>query len=265
MSTPLDIIDKAIVAIDKLYRALAKGGSQQVKASQERLNIKAIVHAWFDSFRPTLNHPTSGILLEPVVKLYRDLLDFSDRSTSRSRYRSHLKTLKAELMRFRSQAIILITSGQIPLRQKPDFSKLVLDKGLLSIIDRRWDETFNCIEGAPLAATVMIGGLLEAILLSRIKREQNKGLIFKLKSAPKDKAGKAKNVQEWTLANYIDVCYELGWIRKPIKDIGVVLRDYRNLIHPREELKQKIHLNSDDAKMYWAVFSTMADQIVSSV
>lgn len=253
--------------MDKMTRMLSLGKSQKVRASKDRINIKTIVSNWFNSLRPTQNLPAVDALLGPIDKSYNELLEFCERSTSRIKYRSHLKTLKTELVRFRSQVNILMASGQMPFYEKPDFSKLVSDQGLLSIIERRWDETVNCIESrAPLAATVMIGALLEALLLSRIEREKYKDSIFNLNSTPMDtKTGKAKKLQLWTLADYIDVCYEMEWIRKPLKDIGVILRDYRNLIHPREELRQKIHLNSDDAKMYWAIFSKMADQIVNSV
>lgn len=262
MLTPLDIIGQAIDSAEKLDKLLRKATSKQVTANDERMNVKAVAFTWFESLRPTLIHPASTTLLIPLDKAYTDLLEFRDKSTSRMKYRSHLRALKAELIRFRSQLTVLIASGQISVHQKPDFTKLVIDKRLLSIIDRRWSETEKCLEGAPLASVVMIGALLEALLLSRIEREPDKSFLSKLKCAPKDGgSGKTKKLTTWTLNDYMNACFEMGWIRRPVKDIGGVLRDYRNLIHPREELKQGIHFNPDDAKMYWAIFSTLAEQI----
>jgi len=265
MSTTLDVIEQAIDSVNKLTRTLSRSQSQQVRAAPELINIKAIAAIWFKSQSPFLNHLAGAALLGPIDKIYNELLEYSEKSTSRAKYKLHLKALKAELVRLRAQVNILTTSGQVPVRQKPDFSELVSDKALLSILDRRWDETLYCIDGAPLAAVVMIGALLETLLLSRIEREMNKAPLFRLQCTPKDKTGKPKPLTQWKLDNYINACYELGWIRKPIKDVCIILRDYRNLIHPREELNQRIHLNSDDARMYWAIISNMADQIINSV
>jgi hypothetical protein len=63
----------------------------------------------------------------------------------------------------------------------------------------------------------------------------------------------------------MNACFEMGWISKPVKDIGVVLRNYRNLIHPREELKQGVSFSTSDAKVYWAVFTTIAEEITKGV
>jgi hypothetical protein len=265
MHAPLDTIELAIDSVVRLKKLLSQRQSKQVTAKDELLSIKAVTHTWFNTLRPTLNHPSSIVLLTPLNTAYNALLEFSDRFTNRSKYKTHLKDLKAELMRFRSQITVLISSGQITSHQKLDFSKLVTDKALLVIVDRRWDETRQCIEDAPLAAIVMIGALLEALFLSRIQRAPSMAPLFKLKCTPKDKTGKPKELTTWTLNDYMNACFEMGWIRKPIKDIGAVLRDYRNLIHPREELRQKVSVNVDDAKMYWAVFTTMAEQIVKSI
>ena len=63
----------------------------------------------------------------------------------------------------------------------------------------------------------------------------------------------------------------MGWIRKPLKDISMVLRDYRNIIHPVKELalmmelKTDVLVNAADAKMFWRVFCELSDQIAASV
>jgi len=38
-----------------------------------------------------------------------------------------------------------------------------------------------------------------------------------------------------SLAAYLDVGHELKWITRSGKDVGVVLRDYRNYVHPEKE------------------------------
>ncbi len=115
-----------------------------------------------------------------------------------------------------------------------------------------------------MAATVMIGGLLEALLLARVNRETNQSPIFRAKSAPRDKVGKTLSLKDWALKNYIDVAHELGWITKAAKDISEVLRDYRNYIHPYKELSHSLALTSDDSKLFWEVGKSLSRQVIAS-
>ena len=83
------------------------------------------------------------------------------------------------------------------------------------------------------------------------------------KYMPKDKLGKSYGLKDWTLNNYIDVAHELGWVSQPVKDISVVLRDYRNFIHPHKEYTMKLNLHPDDAAMLWDVCKSIARQILT--
>jgi hypothetical protein len=110
----------------------------------------------------------------------------------------------------------------------------------------------------------MLGGLLEALFLARINRLPSLAQVFTATAAPKDKAGKPRSLKEWGLKDYLDVAKELGWIRQSAKDIGQVLRDYRNYIHPEKELSHDIALVAEDTAMFVNVFSSLAEQIIKS-
>jgi hypothetical protein len=73
-----------------------------------------------------------------------------------------------------------------------------------------WNERIACVShDLPLAATVMMGGILEALLIARINKLSDQSPVFKAKSAPKDKTtGAVLKLREWTLSNYIDVAHE---------------------------------------------------------
>jgi hypothetical protein len=111
----------------------------------------------------------------------------------------------------------------------------------------------------------MMGALLEALLLARANRLNDKSKLFLSKSVPKDKGGTALPQRDWTLANYIDVGHELGWLRQSARDVGVVLRDYRNYVHPAKELAHGVHIEQADSEMFWLLFQSLASQIVASV
>ena len=146
----------------------------------------------------------------------------------------------------------------------PSFALLIPDPKMQGVLERRWNECVLCLLApAPMAATVMMGGLLEGLLLARINKETNQQPIFTAGGAPKDgKTGKTLPLKDWTLRNFIDVVHELGWISESAKDVSVVLRDYRNYIHPQKELSHGIMLKSDDATVLWEVAKSISKQLL---
>jgi hypothetical protein len=120
--------------------------------------------------------------------------------------------------------------------------------------------------GASLAATVMMGGLLEALFVARANLMPNKGPLFRAKTTPIDgKTKKPLALTEWTLRPYIDVGAELGWISSSGKDVAAILRDYRNYVHPEKERAHGINLNEHDSGMFWGVTKNLTHQLLSSV
>ncbi len=132
-----------------------------------------------------------------------------------------------------------------------------------ALLTARWDECVKCLRaGAPLAATVMMGGLLEALLLARINLELDKTPIFKAAAAPKDDQQRTRPLKEWALKNYIEVAHDVGWITVSAKDVSEVLRDYRNYIHPSKQYSHNVVLSLDDAAILWEVAKAIARQIL---
>jgi hypothetical protein len=109
----------------------------------------------------------------------------------------------------------------------------------------------------------MMGGLLEALFLARANRLEDKSPLYKAKAAPVEKNTR-KNIplDKWMLNSFIEVAAELGWIRKPAKDLGTILRDYRNYIHPERELRTGFTLEKEDALMFWQIFNQVSKQII---
>jgi len=132
------------------------------------------------------------------------------------------------------------------------------------ILANRWNECVKCVNAdAPLAATVMMGGLLEALLLARVNQLSDKKPVFNAKSAPKDRqTGKAFNLAIWGLRDFIAVAHELQWISPTTRDVGNVMRDYRNYIHPQKEHSHGISISADDAKTLWEVAKSVARQVL---
>ncbi len=262
-NTPAEVLQEATSDIDRLSKFLKKSKVPQVRSKDELQMIKATALAWFNNYRAEFGSGNNSSI-KIVEKEYSDLFECTSKSTTRDRYQEIIKRLKGALVVFQTQALVESSwvNKQAP---RPDFSPLVQDSRMQDILENRWDEIVKCLEcGASLAATIMMGGLLEALFLAYANKLSDKGPIFKAKTAPKDiKTGKTLPLNEWTLNAYVEVGAELEWITKPTKDIGIVLRNYRNFIHPERELSTGITLVQEDAYMFWSISTQLTRQILT--
>lgn len=259
-----EAIEAAVSDAERLRRTLKRKNTLQVRSIDEKALIKATALAWFNNYRQAISSTVDGELLYEVDSLYKDLLSGSARSCMRSTYDTSLKALCKELSDIRVYSLTAVSSPKTSTDAPPDFGAMVADPEMKSILERRWKECSQCIKaGAPLAATVMMGGLLEALLLARVNKERDKSLIFKAKRAPRDKnTGKTLPLKEWTLRHYIDIAHELNWISQSAKDVGDVVRDYRNYVHPQKELSHGITLQDRDASLFWEICKSISRQLL---
>jgi hypothetical protein len=261
----MDSVDLALGEVDRLRKLIKKKTTAQVWSGDERTIAKATALAWFNTHRTILSILHASVSFQKTDATYKQLLEASSRATSRSTYDGLLKALREALITLRSESALQTTPSTTTSDQPPSFTPLIPDPQMQGILAERWRECLKCISAsAPLSATVMMGGLLEALLLARVNRETNKVSIFKATSAPKDKNKQPKTLTDWTLKNYIDVAHELGWISVSAKDIGEVLRDYRNYIHPFKQLSHGINLTNDDALLLWEVCKAVTRQVIAS-
>ncbi len=208
----------------------------------------------------------SGDLLSAIDDEYRELLAASEKATLRTRHLAQLKRIKSGLARIQSDHVLSLSTTRKDQRETsdtaPHFAPLVTDTKMQMILGNRWKECVNCVEnGAPLAAAVMMGGMLEGLLLARVNQLQDKSRVFTAASSPKDRAGTPLPLKEWGLSNFLDVAHELQWISKATKDVGSVVREYRNYIHPQKEYSG-MSISSEDAKMLWGIAKSVARQVL---
>lgn len=146
-----------------------------------------------------------------------------------------------------------------------EFEEISIDKlGLDSIVSEslnlRFDEIKKGINSiAPLSVIFLSGSSLEGILLgfaSKLPKEFNQA-----NSAPKDKEGKVKSFHEWTLSNFIDTAYEIGLLKEDVKKFSHVLRDFRNYIHPYEQISKNFNPDIHTAKLCWQVLKVAVIQL----
>jgi hypothetical protein len=135
-----------------------------------------------------------------------------------------------------------------------------LDGTVTEILKLRINEIEKCLStDAPLSVIFLAGSTLEGVLLGialKYPKEFNQA-----KSAPKDKDGKVRQYPEWTLSNFIDVAYEVGLLAEDVKKYSHVLRDFRNYIHPYQQMSSRFNPDKHTAKISWQVLKAALFQL----
>lgn len=136
---------------------------------------------------------------------------------------------------------------------KQDFGPLSIQKisttGLLApILESRLTEAIQCLKAdAPLAVIFHCGSILEGLLLGlAIAKPQQ---FNQAPNSPKDKSGDVKRFHDWTLAEFIDVACELGYLKLDVKKFSHGLRDFRNYIHPYEQMSSQFNPDRHTAEI----------------
>ena len=140
-------------------------------------------------------------------------------------------------------------------RTCPDFTKLVTDPNLASILEGRWREANLAYGvGAYISAVIQLGSILEGVLLA--KAEANRRVAMTSSSAPTDKkTGATLPLDQWKLASLIAVAHAVGWLGKDVKDFSIALREYRNFVHPNVQRTQRFDPDVGTCDVAWAVTS----------
>ncbi len=136
---------------------------------------------------------------------------------------------------------------------------LNLTNTMENVIQQRLDEINKCLNNdISLGAIFLIGSTLEGLLIDVAKRNPEK--FNKSKSAPKDTNGSIKKFKDWSLNSLIDVAHETNFIELDVKKFSHSLRDFRNYIHPEEQVAQNFNPDKNTAILaYHVLLAAMED------
>ena len=134
----------------------------------------------------------------------------------------------------------------------PNTHKLPISPQVASVIELRLKEVELALSsGAYLSVIFLCGSILEAVLFGAA--EKSIELFNRAKASPKKKDGSPKALREWTLAYLINVACEVGILKPDIKGFSHGLRDFRNYIHPREQVKSNFTPDEHTAEVCFQV------------
>lgn len=146
-----------------------------------------------------------------------------------------------------------------------ELSSLSLSHQLEKILENRKEEIYSALENQmPLTAIILSGSFLEGILFDLAVK--NPESFNQANSCPKDqKTKKTKQFKDWTLTNYIDVAYELGYLKEDVKKFSHILREFRNYIHPYEQMNKNFKPTIQTAQLCLQTLTTAISQISANI
>ena len=252
----------AITEIKKLRALLKRSHQVQIRNHIEKDYIKAIIFSWYKNHKPALMTLISVDKLNEMDSIFQTITKLSEKNPSRKKINNLLKTLSSKLIE--NKPFVLESSPTKAFQKLPNFSTLIPDERMQYILKNRWIEVEKCLSiNASLSAVVVMGGMLEGLLMAKVNAYPNKDRLFKCTAVPTDKnTGKKKPLNKWALKTYIDVAHEMCWIGKATRDVGEVLRDYRNLIHPQKERTHGVHISSSDARIFWSLVTAITNELL---
>jgi hypothetical protein len=134
----------------------------------------------------------------------------------------------------------------------PNIHKLSIEPLAIPIIESRLAEARKAMgAGAYLSVIFLCGSVLEAVLLGAAQKEPAR--FNKATASAKDGNGGVKRFHEWSLAQFIDVACEIDLLKPDVKKFSHGLRDFRNYIHPYEQMSSGFTPDEHTAKLCFQV------------
>lgn len=164
------------------------------------------------------------------------------------------------------EATTPITEDEFLKREFSDVSiaEIGLESVVSEILQKRITEIEQCFSAdAYLSVILLAGSTLEGILL---------GLAIKYpkqfntsKATPKDTSGKVRKFHEWSLSAFIDVARDINLIQHDTQKFSHSLRDFRNYIHPFEQMTSGFNPRQHTAKICLQVLKAAIHEINESI
>lgn len=130
----------------------------------------------------------------------------------------------------------------------PSIHKLPIEAQAVPIVESRLTEARKALRaGAHLSVIFLCGSVLEAVLLGAAQKEPAR--FNKASACPKANDGSPKRFYEWSLSQFIDAACEIGLLKPDVKKFSHGLRDFRNYIHPYEQMASGFTPDEHTAKL----------------
>jgi hypothetical protein len=134
---------------------------------------------------------------------------------------------------------------------KVSVAQVVADQALAAVAEQRLNEARVChAAGAYMASIIMLGSMLEGVLVA-VVAERLSGNPPK----PLDRMG---------LEELINLAHREGWIQVDVRMGSELIRRYRNLVHPRAQLRMGDPPDADTLDICWPIVNATLNDLAST-
>lgn len=152
----------------------------------------------------------------------------------------------------------------LEIEYKFSLNNLQLDSSLIPVIEQRIGEIERGFKAKnPLSIILLCGSTLEGILLGIAVKNISK--FNQAISASKDKSGKVLPINDWKLNALIDTSHELKFLDLDVKKHSHTLKDFRNYIHPFQQMSSQFNPTEDTAKISFQVLKAAISQLSKNI
>jgi hypothetical protein len=129
-----------------------------------------------------------------------------------------------------------------PVTETRDFS-FVQDSNLRKLLERDYVEIQRAyIAQCWKSVIILSGSAIEVILLDCLKSDPQR-------AASASKAPNKPDLSRWDLNELIDVCVELDRVKSGVEKLSHSVREYRNLVHPGNEIRNQLDFGQEEARI----------------
>ena len=144
--------------------------------------------------------------------------------------------------------------SQTPVTEEKSFH-FVDDIKLRKILERDYAEIQRGIISLNWKSSIILsGGAIEAILLDLLSKDA-------VKAKKSNKAPQEKDLSKWDLNDLIEVAVETDLVDGEAAKLSHSVRDYRNLVHPGKEMRSKLKVEPEEAKIALQVFNILIKEL----
>jgi hypothetical protein len=144
-----------------------------------------------------------------------------------------------------------------------DLSQVVTEIDFQSVVADRLDEVETCYDnGAYLAVVILCGSTLEGLLFEVAKNHPAD--FNRAKAAPR-RADQVRPFAEWTLNDLLNCSRELGVLGEDVTKFGHAVREFRNYIHPQQQVREGFRPRRVTAQIARQVLRAAIDDLAARI
>jgi len=146
--------------------------------------------------------------------------------------------------------IFIEQPSDTPITEIRQFA-FINDANIRMIIERDYDEIQRAyISKCWKSVIILCGGTIEAILTDLLISHDTEAK--QAKSAPNK-----PDISRWDLSELINVAVELKLVTEGVEKLSHSIREYRNLVHPGNEIRKKLHFDAEESKISLEVLNIL--------